>query len=369
MTSLWRAADCSVARLRRGRAEVRGPPAHRALLADRAGDARPRRRLCSRATRGVVARLALNTPGRIRSAAAITPASASRPGSSAGVADAREAAVVALAARGALGTIGGVLGAAARAHPRRRAAGAREKISRTSSMALCADPLPYNRTMCEWLIRILATPNLLGTLSLAVAGRIETRDRVAACGPSAPAALSALDGFLGGEPIDAPARDARPDPLRAPCGWSTGWRRPAWPSAGRGPDARSVAVELTPVGHAAAEAVRTAREAALEQALCRAVSRTSARRSAGCTSEMLAGLTSDRARRGGSAGCATSTPAATTGAPARLPRLGALRLEPPEDRRRPLALAVGLAQLRDRGGGVVLDAPELELARVGSISA
>ncbi|MEO8686777.1 MAG: helix-turn-helix domain-containing protein, partial [Solirubrobacteraceae bacterium] len=49
--------------------------------------------------------------------------------------------------------------------------------------------------------------NLLGTLSLAVTGRVEAA--VAARsphGPSAPAALSALEGYLGGEPIDTLAR-------------------------------------------------------------------------------------------------------------------------------------------------------------------
>ena len=61
-----------------------------------------------------------------------------------------------------------------------------------------------------------------------------------------------------------------------------------------GPDARTVAVELTPVGHAAAEAVRNAREAALEQAL--AVLSPDERATLSRLHErMLAGLTSDRA--------------------------------------------------------------------------
>ena len=46
--------------------------------------------------------------------------------------------------------------------------------------------------------------NLLGTLALAVTGRVEAAVEVAAPhGPSAPAALCALEGYLGGEPIDA----------------------------------------------------------------------------------------------------------------------------------------------------------------------
>ena len=107
--------------------------------------------------------------------------------------------------------------------------------------------------------------NLLGTLSLAVAGRIETATE-SPLGPSAPAALSALDGFLGGEPIDA---------LRETLGLTHSGavrlvdRLEAAGLAERrpGPDGRTVAVALTPVGNAAAEGVRTAREEAIEQAL------------------------------------------------------------------------------------------------------
>ena len=90
--------------------------------------------------------------------------------------------------------------------------------------------------------------NLLGTLSLAVAGRIETATE-SPLGPSAPAALSALDGFLGGEPIDALRQTlglthsgaVRLVDRLAEAGLAE--RRP-------GPDARTVAVVLTPVGHA-----------------------------------------------------------------------------------------------------------------------
>jgi DNA-binding MarR family transcriptional regulator len=134
--------------------------------------------------------------------------------------------------------------------------------------------------------------NLLGTLSLAVAGRIETATE-SPLGPSAPAALSALDGFLGGEPIDALRQTlglthsgaVRLVDRLAQAGLAE--RRP-------GPDARTVAVELTPVGHAAAEAVRNAREAALEQAL--GVLSPDERATLSRLHErMLAGLTSDRA--------------------------------------------------------------------------
>ena len=134
--------------------------------------------------------------------------------------------------------------------------------------------------------------NLLGTLSLAVAGRIETATE-SPLGPSAPAALSALDGFLGGEPIDALRETlglthsgaVRLVDRLAEAGLAE--RRP-------GRDARTVAVELTPVGHAAAEAVRSAREAALEQAL--AVLSPDERATLTRLHErMLAGLTSDRA--------------------------------------------------------------------------
>src|SRR5829696_1858278 len=63
-----------------------------------------------------------------------------------------------------------------------------------------------------------------------------------------------------------------------------------------------------------------------------------------------------------------SRPAVTTGARARSPRpawLGLPSLQPPEDRVRPLAVAVAFAQLGDRRLGVVLDPAQLELAAVG----
>ena len=134
--------------------------------------------------------------------------------------------------------------------------------------------------------------NLLGTLSLAIAGRVE-HAVASPLGPSAPAALSALDGFLGGEPIDA---------LRQTLGLTHSGavrlvdRLEAAGLAERRPgsDARTVAVVLTPVGHAAAEAVREARAAVLGEAL----TVLSADERATLTrlhEKLLAGLTSDRA--------------------------------------------------------------------------
>jgi DNA-binding MarR family transcriptional regulator len=107
--------------------------------------------------------------------------------------------------------------------------------------------------------------NLLGTLSLAVANRME-QAVASPLGPSAPAALSALESYLGGEPIDA-LRQALAlthsgavrlvDRLEDA---GLAQRRP-------GPDGRSVAVTLTAAGEDAAEAVRAAREQTLEDAL------------------------------------------------------------------------------------------------------
>ena len=135
---------------------------------------------------------------------------------------------------------------------------------------------------------------MLGTLSLAVTGRVE--DAVAACspyGPSAPAALSALEGYLGGEPIDALARVLRlthsgavrlVDRL-ADAGLVE--RR-------RGGDGRSVAITLTPAGRSAAAEIRAARERALADAL--SVLAADEREMLTALSEkLLAGLTSDRA--------------------------------------------------------------------------
>ena len=133
--------------------------------------------------------------------------------------------------------------------------------------------------------------NLLGTLSLAVAGRIESAV-ASPLGPSAPAALTALDTFLGGEPIDA---------LRETLGLThSGAVRlvDRLAEAGlaerrRGSDARSVAVALTPAGRAAALDVRRAREAALEDALA-ALSADERTTLSALHERLLAGLTGDR---------------------------------------------------------------------------
>ena len=134
--------------------------------------------------------------------------------------------------------------------------------------------------------------NLLGTLSLAVANRIDAAV-ASPLGPSAPAALSALEGYLGDEPIDA---------LRTVLGLThSGAVRLVDRLAGAGlaerrpgRDGRSVAVALTPAGEQAARALRAAREAALEDALAVL----SAEERATLTElheKLLGGLTGDRA--------------------------------------------------------------------------
>jgi DNA-binding MarR family transcriptional regulator len=134
--------------------------------------------------------------------------------------------------------------------------------------------------------------NLLGTLSLAVAGRIEAAVS-SPLGPSAPAALSALEGYLGGEPIDALGQTlglTHSGAVRLVdrlVGAGLAERR-----AGR--DGRSVAVALTGAGEAAARAVRAERGAALEAALAVLTPAERATLS-GLHEKLLAGLTSDRA--------------------------------------------------------------------------
>jgi DNA-binding MarR family transcriptional regulator len=134
--------------------------------------------------------------------------------------------------------------------------------------------------------------NLLGTLSLAVANRME-QAVASPLGPSAPAALSALEGYLGGEPIDALRQvlalthsgAVRVVDRLEDAGLAA--RRP-------GPDGRSVAVALTPAGQAAADGVRAAREHALADALAVLTEEERATLSA-LHEKLLAGLTSDRA--------------------------------------------------------------------------
>jgi DNA-binding MarR family transcriptional regulator len=109
--------------------------------------------------------------------------------------------------------------------------------------------------------------NLLGAVSLAVADRVRAAaERGAGQGGSAPAALVSLAGYLDGSPIDS---------VRGPLGLTHSAtvrvvdRLVAAGLARRrgGTDRRSVAVELTSAGRAAAaEAVR-ARGRALEEAL------------------------------------------------------------------------------------------------------
>jgi DNA-binding MarR family transcriptional regulator len=134
--------------------------------------------------------------------------------------------------------------------------------------------------------------NLLGTLSLAVVGAVEAAV-VSPLGPSAPAALVALDGYLGGEPIDA---------LRRVLGLTHSGavrlvdRLEAAGLAERraGADARSVAVVLTPAGEAAVREIRAARERALEAAL-EALAPADRAALAALHEKLLAGLTGDRA--------------------------------------------------------------------------
>jgi len=136
--------------------------------------------------------------------------------------------------------------------------------------------------------------NLLGTLSLAVAGRMETAVEAAAPhGPSAPAALAALDAYLGGQPIDALRRvlglthsgAVRLVDRLAAAGLAE--RRP-------GADGRSVAVALTARGGRAAGRVRAAREHALADALA-ALDPDERAVLTALHEKLLAALTSDRA--------------------------------------------------------------------------
>jgi DNA-binding MarR family transcriptional regulator len=136
--------------------------------------------------------------------------------------------------------------------------------------------------------------NLLGTLSLAVTGRVEGAVApTSPHGPSAPAALVALAGYLGGEPIDALARvlglthSGAVRLVDRLAGAGLVERR-------RGGDGRSVAVTLTPAGRRAAAEIRAARERALAEAL--SVLGAEERRALTALHEkLLAGLTEDRA--------------------------------------------------------------------------
>jgi DNA-binding MarR family transcriptional regulator len=135
--------------------------------------------------------------------------------------------------------------------------------------------------------------NLLGTLSLAVTGRVEAAVAAGSPhGPSAPAALSALEGYLGGEPIDALARvlglthSGAVRLVDRLAGAGLVERR-------RGGDGRSVAVTLTAAGHRAAGEIRATRERALAEALS-VLGAEERRVLTGLHEKLLAGLTTGR---------------------------------------------------------------------------
>lgn len=109
--------------------------------------------------------------------------------------------------------------------------------------------------------------NLLGSASLAISDRLRrSAEAGAGHGGSAPAALISLAGYLDGSPIDA---------LRDPLGLTHSAavrvvdRLVAAGLARRRPgrDGRSVGVELTSEGRAAAQSALSARQAALEEIL------------------------------------------------------------------------------------------------------
>jgi DNA-binding MarR family transcriptional regulator len=134
--------------------------------------------------------------------------------------------------------------------------------------------------------------NLLGTLSLAVATRLASTVN-SPLGPSAPAALNALEHYLGGEPIDTLGHvlglthsgAVRLVDRLVEAGLAE--RRP-------GRDGRSVTVALTPAGREAAEAVRAARVAVLEDTLA-VLSADERATLNGLHEKLLAGLTGNRA--------------------------------------------------------------------------
>jgi MarR family transcriptional regulator, negative regulator of the multidrug operon emrRAB len=140
------------------------------------------------------------------------------------------------------------------------AAGARRQPADADRAAAPSSGQPAERDLARGT-------NLLGAVSLAVTDRVRAAaERGAAQGGSAPAALISLAGYLDGSPIDA---------VRSPLHLTHSAtvrlvdRLVAEGLAQRraGPDRRSVAVELTPAGHAAAAEAVKARGEALEEAL------------------------------------------------------------------------------------------------------
>jgi DNA-binding MarR family transcriptional regulator len=139
--------------------------------------------------------------------------------------------------------------------------------------------------------------NLLGAVSLAVAGRLRRATEAGTgAGGSAPAALISLAGYLDGGPIDS---------LRDPLGLThsaavrvvdrlvvdgLARRRP-------GRDGRSVAVELTAAGRRAASAALSAREEVLEDALG-TLSASERAELTRLNEKLLGGLTDSRATAG-----------------------------------------------------------------------
>lgn len=135
--------------------------------------------------------------------------------------------------------------------------------------------------------------NLLGTLSLAATSHVaRAADTASPHGGSAPAALVALEGYLGGEPIDA---------LRRVLGLThSGAVRlvDRLADAGlvvrsEGADQRTVAVTLTPAGRRAADRIRMARARALEEVLS-PLSASERETLTALHEKLLAGLTTDR---------------------------------------------------------------------------
>jgi MarR family transcriptional regulator, negative regulator of the multidrug operon emrRAB len=136
--------------------------------------------------------------------------------------------------------------------------------------------------------------NLLGALSLAVSERLETATSAAAAhGGSGPAALAALETFLGGSSIDT---------MRKPLGLTHSaavrlvdrLAAAGLVTRAAGEDGRSVAVFLTPAGRCAAAQVQEGRMLALTNVLA-ALDAAEREQLTRLVEKLLAGLTSGRA--------------------------------------------------------------------------